>query len=76
MPLRTYRLKRPTIALAEDRGRRTLIRMPSEATLTVSSGSLTNSGDIVANWDGRSVTLFAVDLHERCEEVLRSEPRP
>jgi hypothetical protein len=50
--------------------------MPSEATLTVSSGSLTNSGDIVANWDGRSVTLFAVDLHERCEEVLRSEPRP
>ncbi|HSP70113.1 MAG TPA: hypothetical protein VLN48_20460 [Bryobacteraceae bacterium] len=68
-----FKLERPTLAIngVESNGKRQTVYIPAEAIITVVSGP-TSAGDRMVDvlWDGRSFTLFEIDVNVRGTEVL------
>jgi hypothetical protein len=65
-----FRLERPTLALDVMEGKRTAVTLPTNAILKVVSGP-TGEGDrmVDVHWDGRTLTMFEIDVNVRGTEV-------
>ena len=66
-----YRLERPTLAIHSTNGKRESLYVPAEAIVKVVSGP-TSTGDRMVDvlWDGKIVTMFAIDVNIRGTEIL------
>jgi hypothetical protein len=66
-----YRLKTATIGAVRDNGdvRPLPITIPAGVLLTVIDDDLGRTGYVRVQWEGRIVTMFAIDLRERGERV-------
>jgi hypothetical protein len=65
-----YRLKTPTLGMSgESDGRRIPITLPTNALLTVLDGDVNGYAFVDVLWEGKTVTMFAVDLRRRGEHV-------
>jgi len=65
-----YKLHSPTIGVVSSGEKRVAITVPADAVLDVIREDL-EKGSVEVVWDGRSISMFAVDLHERGELVSR-----
>lgn len=65
-----YKLHSPTIGIVNSGDKRVAITVPADAVIETLSEDLEN-GIVEVVWDGRSIRMFAVDLHERGEVVAR-----
>jgi hypothetical protein len=65
-----YKLHRPTIGVVNDSDKRVAITVPTEAVLEVVRENPTD-GTVEILWDGRSISMFAVDLEARGDVVAR-----
>ena len=68
---RRFRLERPTLAIHGLEGKRQTSFVPAGAIIKVVSGP-TSAGDRMVDvlWDGKIVTMFAIDVDVRGTEVL------
>lgn len=68
---RRFRLERPTLAIDGTNGKHQSSYVPAGAIIKVVSGP-TSAGDRMVDvlWDGKIVTMFAIDVNVRGTEVL------
>lgn len=66
-----FRLERPTLAIDGVNGKRQATIIPAGAVLKVVSGP-TSPGDRMVDvlWDGKTVTMFVIDVDVRGTEIL------
>ena len=67
MPVGTYRITEPTIALLEMDGRHVANTVPRGAIITVDGDAFDGDKLVSVSWDGKTVMMFAQDLRSRCE---------
>jgi hypothetical protein len=67
-----FRLKTATIAASFEDGKERVLYIPAGAEIVV-TGSLSNDGpinrEVSVEWEGNTLTMFAVDILERGERV-------
>jgi len=68
---RRFKLETPTLAIDGVNGKRHTSYVPAGAIIKVVSGP-TSAGDRMVDvlWDGKIVTMFAIDVNVRGTEVL------
>jgi hypothetical protein len=64
-----FQLGRETIALDVVDGKRTVVALPVGATIKIVSGPVDSDRMIDISWQGRTLTMFAVDLDTRGTEI-------
>jgi len=66
-----FRLERPTLAIDGTNGKRQSSFVPAGAVVKVVSGP-TSPGDRMVDvlWDGKIVTMFAIDVNGRGTEIV------
>jgi len=66
-----FALARPTLALEAIEGQRRAVTIPAGAVVRVLSGpsSKDDTSTVSIEWDGRTLAMFAIDLHLRGTEV-------
>jgi hypothetical protein len=71
-----FQLQRPTLAIEEMDGRRTAVTLPSGAIVTVVCGP-TGPGDRMVDvlWEGRTVTMFEVDVNIRGAQLAEKSAK-
>lgn len=67
-----YKLRRPTTCILETDGEKSVaLTMPADA-LVEKSGPIPSGGMVEVIWDNQTVSMFAIDLHERGKLVDES----
>jgi len=61
-----YRLQTPTLAIINLDERNHPATVPSGAIVKVVNGPLDGNQLVDVTWDGKTVTMFTTDIHERC----------
>jgi hypothetical protein len=70
MPLRTFKLNSPTLAIREENDHRTMMTLPEGALLTF-VGDIGARGFIQILYDNKTLIMFAEDLRTRGLLVLK-----
>jgi hypothetical protein len=64
-----YRLRTTTVAVHQEATRPVAISIPAGTVLRVHNDSANFSGFVEVEWNGKSVQMIAVDLHDRGELI-------
>ena len=66
-----FRLDRPTFGIESTEDSRVAVTVPANAVIKVLSGPRPEDMRMVdVLWDGRTLTMFAQDIRERCKEIV------
>jgi polyphosphate kinase len=64
-----YKLRSTTVAVHQAASHPVVVTIPSGSILRVADDSPGTAALVEAEWDGRTVQVFAVDLHDRAELI-------
>lgn len=69
-----FRLKTATIAITDAPEKRIAVRLPTGAQIVVldqiqPDAQLDSSHQVTVEWDGKVVSMFLVDIHEKGERI-------
>jgi len=67
MPIGRYRITNPTLALLQEDGHHVARTVPTGAFITVDSAAFGGEKLVNVTWDGKTVTMFTLDLRLRTE---------
>lgn len=68
MPMRSerFRLNTPTLAILNQDGKDLPLTVPAGAIVKLVNGPLNGNRFVDIEWDGKTITMFAADIRERC----------
>ena len=69
MTVQRYRLKSSTLAIMLKDGQQHPVTVPVGSIVQARNGSLDGDRLIDVEWDGRTVSMFSIDLRDRGENV-------
>ena len=71
MAERTFKLNTSTFAILCEKNQRSIVTLPANALVALVVGDMDSSGFVKIRYQNRVLDMFAVDLRDRSERVLK-----
>jgi hypothetical protein len=69
MPMDSYRIGQPTMALILEGDRHVSVTVPSGATITIDGKTFNGDKLVEVTWNGKVVMMFTQDLRSRGQKI-------